>query len=86
LASSAVATRGHAVVVGPPDVVGINLLDRGTPARSVALVEDLEKVGVHQFSDRGAHRETSYCIMRQLAPMQDCGGIEPATYRSASTR
>jgi hypothetical protein len=55
-----VATRGHSVVVVPSDVVGIDVLDRGTPARRVALVEDLEKVGVHQFSDRGAHRETSY--------------------------
>src|ERR1700738_5494692 len=54
------ATRGHAVVGGPSDVVGIDVLDRGTPVRRVALVEDLEKVGVHQFSDRGAHRDASY--------------------------
>jgi hypothetical protein len=60
-----VATRGHAVVVGPSDVVGIDALDRGTPARSVALVEDLEKVGVHQFSDRRGNRETSYCMTPQ---------------------
>ncbi len=52
-----VATRGHAIVVGPSDVVGVGVLDRGTPARSVALIEDLEKVGVHQFSDRGGGSE-----------------------------
>jgi hypothetical protein len=52
------ATRGRAVA-DPSDAVGIVVLDRGTPARSVVVVDGLEKVGVHQFSNRGADRETS---------------------------
>ena len=42
---------GDAVVVGPSDVVGIGARDRRAPAFMIALIEDLEQVGVHQFSD-----------------------------------
>jgi hypothetical protein len=52
------ATLGRTVGDGS-DAVGIDVLDRGTSARSVVVVDDLEKVGVYQFSDRGADRDTS---------------------------
>lgn len=42
---------GDAVVFGPSDVVGIGVRDRRAPEFMIALVEDLKKVGVHQFSD-----------------------------------
>jgi hypothetical protein len=42
---------GDAVVGGPSDVVGIDARDRRTPLCMIALIENPEKVGVHQFSD-----------------------------------
>jgi hypothetical protein len=47
-------------------------------------IEDLEKVGVHQFSDRGAHGQTSYYVKREFVPMEDCGGICLLTLRDLS--
>jgi hypothetical protein len=31
---------GHAIVVGPSDVVGVGLRDRGAAARTIALIEN----------------------------------------------
>jgi len=45
------APHGDAVVVGPPDVVGVDSPDRLPAKRTITLVEDLEEVGVHQVRD-----------------------------------
>jgi hypothetical protein len=49
------APHGDAVVVGPPDVVGVDSPDRLPAKRTITLVEDLEEVGVHQVIDRVGH-------------------------------